>query len=259
MFSFLKRRRWLFGLFLVVSLAVGEFWLYAANRLGGYMHQKTFGGSSLADFCEFERHCRLSVPPASELRRFCRASADRRRRHHRQDRGSAWRSQYLRPQSHHSYPFQPAGLQKADGAPLARLRHDGLTLDVAWKTSGLDKASLDIVALDWRPDAPGAGIAFNLQKLTAQVAWLADPSGGSVHFDFAGDGLTAPVLQSLLQQERPRQIEFERRHPSGPEYGERPADRRRGLAAKTRRDQHRQVRMAGRRRQLDDRRRAGRG
>ena len=91
----------------------------------------------------------------------------------------------------------PLNLQKAGGAPLARLRHDGLTLDVAWKASGLDKASLDVAALDWRPDSPEAGIAFNLQTLTAQAAWLSNPTGGAVHFDFVGDGLTAPVVQSL--------------------------------------------------------------
>jgi hypothetical protein len=200
MFSFLKRRRWLFGLFLVVSLAVGEFWLYAANRLGGYMHQKTFGGSSLADFCEssdiagFPFRLRLSCAGfAAPLRIGGGDIIVKTEEAHGEANIFAPNHIILTLSS-------PLNLQKADGAPLARLRHDGLTLDVAWKTSGLDKASLDIVALDWRPDAPGAGIAFNLQKLTAQVAWLADPSGGSVHFDFVGDGLTAPVLQSLLNK-----------------------------------------------------------
>jgi len=200
MFSFLKRRRWLFGLFLVVSLVVGEFWLYAASRLGGYMHQKTFGGSSLADFCDssdiagFPFRLRLSCAGFSAPLRS--GSGDiivKAMEAH----GVA---SIFAPNHIILTLSSPLDLQKADGAPLARLRHDGLTLDVAWKSSGLDKASLDIAALDWRPDAPGAVIAFNLQKLMAQVTWLASPPGGSVHFDFVGDGLTAPVLQSLLNK-----------------------------------------------------------
>jgi hypothetical protein len=200
MFSFLKRRRWLFGLFLIVSLVVGEFWLYAASRLGGAMHQKTFGGSSLADFCDssdiagFPFRLRLSCAGfAAPLRSGSGDIIVKAEAAH----GVA---SIFAPNHIVLTLSSPLSLQKADGAPLARLRHDGLTLDVAWKSSGLDKASLDIVALDWRPDLPEAGVAFNLQKLTAQVSWLASPSGGSVHFDFVGDGLTAPVLQSLLNK-----------------------------------------------------------
>jgi len=200
MFSFLKRRRWLFGLFLVVSLVVGEFWLYAASRLGGYMHQKTFGGSSLADFCDssdiagFPFRLRLSctgfVAPLRTGRGDIIVKAE----------AAHGEASIFAPNHIVLTLSSPLNLQKADGAPLAKLRHDGLTLDVAWKASGLDKATLDVAALDWRPEAPEAGVAFNLQKLTAQAAWLTNPSDGSIHFDFTGDGLTAPVLQALLNK-----------------------------------------------------------
>jgi hypothetical protein len=200
MFSFLKRRRWLFGLFLLVSLVVGEFWLYAANRLGGYLHEKTFGGASMADFCEsstvagFPFRLRLSCSHFSApLRTGGGDIIVKAEETHGQ-------ASIFAPNHIVLTLSSPLSLQKADGAPFAKLRHDGLTLDVAWTSNGLDKASLDITALDWRPEAPDAGIAFNVQKLSVLADWVAGADGGSVRFNMTGDGLTAPALQALLNK-----------------------------------------------------------
>ena len=61
----------------------------------------------------------------------------------------------------------PLVARKADGSPLAKLRHDGMVLDIAWSLSGLSQARLDMKSLDWRPESPQAGVAFNVQNLTA--------------------------------------------------------------------------------------------
>lgn len=200
MFSFLKRRRWLFGLFLLASLALGEFWLYAANRLGGYLHEKTFGGASLADFCDssaiagFPFRLRLTCSGFNAPLRTGGADIVVKAE---EARGQA---SIFAPNRIVLTFSSPLSLRKADGAPVAKLRHDGLTLDVAWTSNGLDKASLDIAALDWRPEVPEAGVAFNAQRLTALADWVASADGGSVSFDVTGDGLTAPALQALLNK-----------------------------------------------------------
>jgi hypothetical protein len=198
MFPFLKRRRWLFGLFLLVSLAVGEFWLYSANRLGGYLHEKTFGGASLADFCDssaiagFPFRLRLTCSGfTAPLRTGGADIVVKAEEAHGQ-------ASIFKPSHIVLTLSSPLSLQKGDGSPLAKLRHDGLTLDVAWTSNGLDKASLDVAALDWRPEVPEAGVAFNVQKLTVLADWVAGVDGGSVQFDVAGDGLTAPVARALL-------------------------------------------------------------
>jgi hypothetical protein len=200
MFSFLKRRRWLFGLFLLVSLGVGEFWLYAANRLGGYLHEKTFGGASLADFCDSSAIAgfpfRLRLTCSNFTAPLRTGGADiivRAEEAHGQ-------ASIFAPSHIVLTLSSPLSLQKADGSPFAKLRHDGLTLDVVWTRSGLDRASLDVAALDWRPDVPEAGVAFNVQKLAAFADWVPSADGDSVRFDVNADGLTAPVLQALLNQ-----------------------------------------------------------
>ena len=98
----------------------------------------------------------------------------------------------------------PMTLKRLDGGEFAKLRHDGLKLDLAWTTAGLNKASLDAIAMDWRPEAIEAGIAFNVQKLVIGAETIAAPNGGvsALHFDIAGDGITAPVVQALLHRNR---------------------------------------------------------
>ncbi len=200
MLSFLSRHRVLFGLFLALSLAAGEFWLYAANRLGGFVHEKAFGGSSLADFCNssdvagfpfrLRLNCTNFSAPVKIGDGVVTVKAD-------EAHGVA---SVFAPNHIVLTLSSPLTVKNADGASLAKLRHDGLSLDLAWTTAGLEKASLDATALDWRPDVPDAGIAFNLQKLTAQADTVSGVNGAVLHFDIAGDGVTAPALQALLQK-----------------------------------------------------------
>jgi hypothetical protein len=191
-------RRLAFGLVLLLCLALGEFWLYSANRLAGYMHQNTFGGASVADFCAssdiggFPVRLRVKCGGFSAPLRIggndLLAKVDEAR-----GEASIFSPGHLRMTL-----SSPVSLQKPDGTPFAKLRHDGLTLDVAWSRAGLDQANLDVAALDWRPEAPEAGVAVNLRKLAAQLQPLRD--AGALRFDLAGEGLTSPLLQALIQR-----------------------------------------------------------
>jgi hypothetical protein len=187
----------LIGLTLLVCLGVGETWLYAANSLGRHMHQQTFGGASLADFCassdvggfpfRLRMTCSRFSAPVRTAQGDILAKAD-------EARGEA---SIFAPNHIVLTLSSPIVLLRPDGGPLAKLRHDGMTLDIAWTGSGLDKADLDIHALDWRPEAPEAGIAFNMQEVRAQEQLL---QGDALHFDLAGDGVTAPLVQQWLQK-----------------------------------------------------------
>ncbi len=188
-------RRLLIGLILLVCLGLGEFWLYAAHQLGRYVNAQTFGGASLADFCTssdiggFPFRLRLScVGFAAPVRTAQGDLLARAEEAH----GEA---SLFAPNHIVLTLSSPIVLLKPDGATLAKLRHDGMTLDFTWSAQGLDAADLAIVALDWRPEAPEAGVAFNFQKLTAQARPLAD---GALHFDLAGEGVTAPMAQQWL-------------------------------------------------------------
>jgi hypothetical protein len=199
MLSFLSRHRVLFGLFLALSLAAGEFWLYAANRLGGFLHEKTFGGASLADFCEssevagFPFRLRLNCVNFSAPARIGDVEVIVKA-----DEAHGVASVFA-PNHIVLSLSSPMTVKRTDGGDFAKLRHDGLTLDLAWTKEGLDKATLDATALDWRPDAIEAGIAFNVQKLNIQTETVASANGGALHFNIAGDGLTAPAVQALLK------------------------------------------------------------
>ncbi len=191
-------RRLALGLILVLCLAIGEFWLYAANNLARHMHEKTFGDDSLADFCassdiggfpfRLRLKCANFAAPLRTAQGEVLAKAEE----------ASGAASIFAPNHLVMTLSSPLTLQKPDGTVLAKLRHDGLTLDVSWSRAGLDKADLDIAALDWRPESPDVGFAFNLQKLTAQIQPL--PDVGALQFAVAGDGLTSPVLQALAQK-----------------------------------------------------------
>jgi hypothetical protein len=191
-------RRLAIGVVLLLCLVLGEFWLYSANRLAGYMHQKTFGGASVADFCTSSDvggfPFRLRVKCAGFAAPLRIGESDVLAKVE-EARGEA---SIFAPGHLVMTLSSPVSLQKPDGTALAKLRHDGLTLDVAWSRAGLEKANLDIAALDWRPESPEAGVAFNLQKFSAQILPLRDE--GALRFELAGDGLTSPLLQSLIQK-----------------------------------------------------------
>ncbi|WP_294538213.1 DUF2125 domain-containing protein [uncultured Rhodoblastus sp.] len=191
-------RRLGLGLVLLVCLAIGPFWLYSANRLAAYMDQKTFGDASVADFCassdiggfpfRLRVKCGGFSAPLSIGQNDVLAKVE-------QARGEA----SIFSPGHLSMSLSsPVSLQKPDGSVFAKLRHDGLTLDVAWSRAKLDKANLDVAALDWRPESNDAGVAFNLQKLSAQLQPLREE--GALRFDLAGEGLTSPLLQALIQK-----------------------------------------------------------
>jgi hypothetical protein len=196
LFSSRLLRRSLVVLIVLLCVGLGEFWLYAANSLARHMHEQAFGGAAPADFCAssdiggFPFRLRLNCSQFSAPLRLGQseivAKAD-------EARGEA---SIFAPNHIVLTLSSPLSLQKPDGSTLAKLRHDGMTLDLTWSAHGLDQAQIDANALDWRPEAPEAGIAFNLQKLTV----LLKPVGDAVHLDMAGEGLTAPLLQSLLQK-----------------------------------------------------------
>jgi len=196
-------RRLLLGLTLALCLAVGAFWAYAANKLARHMHEQTFGDSSLADFCAssdiggFPFRLRLKCASFSAPLRTGQGEVLAKAEE------ASGEASVFAPNHLVMTLSSPLTLQKPDGTVLAKLRHDGLTLDVALSRvnlgkASLDKADLDIIALDWRPETPDAGIAFNLQKLTAQIQPLRDV--GALQFALSGDGLTSLALQDLAQK-----------------------------------------------------------
>ncbi len=190
-------RRILIGLFLVLALALCELWLYAANKLGGYMHQPIYGGAPLVDYCASSeiagfpfrlklRCANISTPvqtAAGEI--FVRAQE------------AQGKASIFAPNHVILSLSSPVVLQKTDGAPFAKLRHDGLRLDISWSLHGVAKAELDADAVDWRPEAPEAGIAVNLRKLKAAIEPAAE--GDGLHFDIDSQGVTAPALASIVK------------------------------------------------------------
>ena len=259
MLSFLSRHRVLFGLFLALSLAAGEFWLYAANRLGGFVHEKAFGGSSLADFCNssdvagfpfrLRLNCTNFSAPVKIGDGVVTVKAD-------EAHGVA---SVFAPNHIVLTLSSPLTVKNADGASLAKLRHDGLSLDLAWTTAGLEKADLDATALDWRPDIPDAGIAFNLQKLTAQADTVSGVNGAVLHFDIAGDGAYPRRSSGAFAKKRPRPREAQRPDRSRAHRRRGLESHRRKLATEIGRAGHRKIRVAGRRPRPEIYRRAGAG
>jgi hypothetical protein len=197
------RRPIVIALIVLLCIGLGEFWLYSANRLAGYMHRRGIMGVSVADLCEssdiggFPFRLKLScahfsapVKIGGQIVYFGAEEAH----------GEAG----LSAPNHVLLTFSsPMVARTADGATLAKLRHDGMTLDIAWALTGLSQASLDVKALDWRPESPLAGTAFNLQSLKAELTPKADGGGNALLYALTGDGLTVPALQDLLQNNDP--------------------------------------------------------
>jgi hypothetical protein len=195
-----SRRPLLIGLVVLLCVALGEFWLYSAHRLAGYMDKRALGGVSLADLCHtsdiggFPFRLKLScneftapVRIGDELVLFGAEDAH----------GEA---SLFSPNHILLTLSSPLVVQKSGGGPLAKLRHDGMTLDIAWALSGLSEAKLDMKSLDWRPETPQAGVAFNLQNLTATAAPQTGEGLGALRYELTGEGLAIPALQALLQK-----------------------------------------------------------
>ncbi|WP_374546911.1 DUF2125 domain-containing protein [Rhodoblastus sp.] len=201
------RRRLIIGFIVLVCLAIGPFWLYSANRLAAAVHEPALGGLSIADLCQssdiggFPFRLKLScngfaapVRVGGETLYFGAEEAH--------GETSLFSPDHIR------LAFSsPLVAQKAGGAPLAKLRHDGMTLDIAWSLAGMVAARLDMKALDWRPESPEAGVAFNLQSLSLKADSLnptqSGPGANVLRYELTGDGLTVPALQALLQKNDP--------------------------------------------------------
>jgi hypothetical protein len=197
------RRPLIIGLIVLLCVAIGEFWLYSANRLAGYMHERALGGMSLADLCHssdiggfpfrLKLDCKEFAAPVRMGGGVVLFGAE-------EAHGVA---SLLSPNHIVLTLSSPVVMQTSAGAPVAKLRHDGMTLDIAWSLGGLSSAQLDMKALDWRPETPRAGLAFHLQSLTARAEPQAGQDAGSIRYELTGDGLTMPALQTWLQQNDP--------------------------------------------------------
>ncbi|HUO55248.1 MAG TPA: DUF2125 domain-containing protein [Rhodoblastus sp.] len=200
------RRSIVIGLIVLLAVGVGEFWLYAAHRLGDYVHQPILGTASLADLCEtseiggFPFRLKLSC---HNLTAPLRAGDSLYYAGVEDAQGVA----SLFSPNHIVLTFSsPMVIQAARGAPVGKLRHDGMSLDIGWGLAGVARARLETKALDWRPEAAGAGVAVNVQKLAVSIAPQSIPEGAALHFELAGEGVTVPALQSLLQNNDPGRL-----------------------------------------------------
>jgi hypothetical protein len=197
------RRHIIIGLIILGCVGIGEFWLYAAHQLGGYVHQPAFGGASLADLCEtseiggfpfrLKLSCKNLAAPVSAGESVFYAGVE-------EANGVA----SLFSPNHIVLTFSsPLVIRTKGGAPFAKLRHDGMTLDLAWGLSGVSKARLDVKSLDWRPEAAEAGVAVNVQSLAASIEPQSGPEGATLNYDVDAQGVVAPVLQALLKSNEP--------------------------------------------------------
>ena len=196
----LTRRSIVIASIALLCLGVGEFWFFAANRLGFYVNQPLLGGKPLADICDssdttgfpfrLKLNCHQPTAPVRVGDRLFLVGVE-----------DAQGVASLFSPNHIVLTFSsPIVVRKADGSPFAKIRHDGLTLDAVWGRDGLQQVRLDATAFDWRPESPEAGVAVNIQKLTASAAPQGDPNApSSLHLDISGDGVTAPALQALLK------------------------------------------------------------
>lgn len=196
----LTRRTIVIAAIVLLFLGVGEFWFYAANRLGFYVNQPLLGGKPLADLCEssdttgfpfrLKLGCGNLTAPLRIGDGLFYAGVE-------QAQGVA---SLFSPNHVVLTLSSPIVIRKADGTPFAKIRHDGMTLDAVWGLSGLQEIRLDAAAFDWRPELPEAGVAVNIQKLTASAGPQGDPNApSSLHYELSGDGISAPALQALLK------------------------------------------------------------
>ncbi|MCW2314692.1 hypothetical protein M2322_000212 [Rhodoblastus acidophilus] len=194
--------RVLLGVVATLALGLSLVWLFAAQKLGDYLHRPAFNGAAFADFCGgseiggFPFRLKLTC---SRMRAPVRVgdadllfTAD-------EVKGAA----SLWAPNHVVLSFSsPAALRGRDGG-FAKLRHDGATLDFAWGLGGLTEATVDARALDWRPEAIEAGPAFNAQALHFQARPALRDGQPSLRVEANIDGLSSPLLQSLLRDPAP--------------------------------------------------------
>ncbi len=199
--------RWLLGFFAAALLALGLGWMYAAQRLGDYLHERAFAGAAFADFCTasdiggFPFRLKLSCTGFSAPVRIggqnLTLSADEAK-----GAASLWAPNHVVLTL-----SSPIALQGADG-PFGKLRHDGLTLDFAWAATGLAEASARVQALDWRPETLLAGPALHAQALDFTARPQPRDGVPALHVEFSLDGLTAPALQNLLRDSGPNALQI---------------------------------------------------
>jgi hypothetical protein len=196
----ISRRTIVIAAIVLFVLGVGEFWFYAANRLGYYVNQPLPGGKSLADLCDssdtsgfpirLSLSCHSLTAPVRVGDALLFVGAE-------EAQGAA---SLFSPNHVVLTLSSPIVVRKADGSPVAKMRHDGMTIDAVWGLSGLRQIRLDATSLDWRPESPEAGVAANIQKLTASAGPQGDPNAPSaLHYELSADGITAPALQALLK------------------------------------------------------------
>jgi hypothetical protein len=194
------------GVAAVLMLGVSLAWLYAAQKLGDYLHQPAFNGATLADFCgaseiggfpfRLKLTCNGLKAPLGIDDNALVFTAD-------EVKGAA----NLWSPDHVTLSFSsPVALRSAKGG-FAKLRHDGATLDFVWDDErGLTQAAVNGRALDWRPEVLEAGPAFNLQTLRFAAHPSSRDGVPSLRVEAGADGLTAPFVQSLLGNSAPNDI-----------------------------------------------------
>lgn len=193
------RRPLLIGLLVLLLIGAAEFWLYSANRLGGFLHQRALGGVSLADLCQssdvggfpfrLKLTCNGFAAPLRVGDNLIFAGAE-------EAHGEA---SLFSPNHILLTLSSPLVLQKSGGGPVGKLRHDGMTIDIAWTLSGLSQAQIDVKSLDWRPESAEAGVDLHLESLAATATPETGEPRGALRFVLTGEGLTVPALQSLLK------------------------------------------------------------
>lgn len=198
----LSRRSVFIGVFLAIGVSFGLFWLYAAQKLGDFLHQPLAGGQTLADLCEssdiggfpfrLKLGCRHLVAPIRIGGKNLFIGMD-------EARGAA---SVMAPGHVVLTLSSPILLRDDKGEDFGSLRHDGLTLDLSFDRKGLAAARLDGAAVDWRPDLPQAGIALHSAQLTAEASRAEDGVG----FSTQARDVVAPALQNLLNDRNPGQF-----------------------------------------------------
>ena len=252
----LTRRSVVIASIVLLSFGVGEFWFYAANRLGYYVNQPLVSGKSLAELCNSSHTTgfpfRLKLG-CHELTAPLRFGAGLFYVGVEDAQGVA---SLISPNHVVLTLSSPIVIRKADGSPFAKIRHDGATLDAVWGLSGVRQIRLDAAAFDWRRIARGRRRGKYPETGGFRAAMAIQTLASSLHYELSGDGVTAPALQALLEQRGVRPFCGFRGHCAGAAPRRGLARRAGGLAQEARLAHHREVAMAGRRYVLAGRRRA---
>lgn len=198
----LSRRSLFIGAFLSIGIGFGLFWLFAAQRLGDFLHQPFAAGATLADLCEssdiggfpfrLKLNCRHFVAPVQIGGKIFYAGMD-------EAKGVA---SVAAPDHITLTLSSPILLRDDQGGAFAALRHDGLTVDLSFDAQGVATAALKSEALDWRPDVPQAGIALHAAQFSADAA----RKNAAIDFQAKAVDVIAPTLQALLGDKTPGQL-----------------------------------------------------